>query len=92
MLATEDGGKTWLSRSIGKETILQASFSDAQHGIIRTPSSLLFTADGGLHLSVVSDSKNIDDIKHFPYPLPFHGEFELLIMIESVTEEMHGSN
>jgi len=25
-------------------------------------------------------------------PLPFHGEFELLIMIESVTEEMHGSN
>jgi hypothetical protein len=66
-LTTEDGGKTWLSRSIGKETILQASFSDAQHGIIRTPSSLLFTADGGLHLSVVSDGQNTDDIKHFPY-------------------------
>jgi hypothetical protein len=25
-------------------------------------------------------------------PLPFTGEFELIIMIESVTEEMHGSN
>jgi len=25
-------------------------------------------------------------------PLPFTGEFELLIMIEGVTEEMRGSN
>jgi hypothetical protein len=66
-LTTEDGGKTWLSRSVGKNTILQASFSDPQHGIIRTPSSLLFTADGGQHLSVVSDGQNADDIKHFPY-------------------------
>lgn len=66
-LTTEDGGKTWLSRSIGKETILQSSFSDSQHGIIRTPSSLLFTDDGGQHLSVVSDGQNGDDIKHFPY-------------------------
>lgn len=66
-LVTEDGGKTWLSRSVGKDTILQASFSDPQHGIIRTPSSLLFTNDGGLHLSVVSDGQNADDIKHFPY-------------------------
>ena len=66
-LTTEDGGKTWLSRSIGKDTILQASFSDSQHGIIRTPSSLLFTADGGQHVSVVSDGQNADDIKHFPY-------------------------
>src|SRR5580658_1707897 len=38
-LTTDDGGKTWLSRPIGKDTILQASFSDPQHGIIRTPSS-----------------------------------------------------
>ena len=66
-LTTEDGGKTWLSRSVGKDTILQASFSDSQHGIIRTPSSLLFTADGGQHISVVSDGQNADDIKHFPY-------------------------
>jgi hypothetical protein len=25
-------------------------------------------------------------------PLPFTGEFEFIIMIESVTEEMHGSD
>jgi hypothetical protein len=25
-------------------------------------------------------------------PLPFTGEFELVIMIERVTEEMHGSD
>jgi hypothetical protein len=66
-LTTEDGGKTWLSRPIGKDTILQASFSDSQHGVIRTPSSLLFTTDGGQHASVVSDGQNVDDIKHFPY-------------------------
>jgi hypothetical protein len=66
-LTTEDGGKTWLSRSAGKDTILQASFADSQHGIIRTPSSLLFTADGGQHFSVVSDGQNVEDIKHFPY-------------------------
>jgi hypothetical protein len=66
-LTTEDGGKTWLSHSMGKETVLQASFSDPQHGIIRTSSSLLFTADGGSHLSVVSDGQNADEIKHFPY-------------------------
>ena len=66
-LTTEDGGKTWLSRSAGKDTILQASFSDAQHGMIRTTSSLLLTADGGQHFSVVSDGQNADDIKHFPY-------------------------
>jgi hypothetical protein len=66
-LTTEDGGKTWLSRSIGKDTILQASFSDPQHGIIRTPSSLLFTTDGGQHVSAVSDGQNADDIKRFPY-------------------------
>lgn len=66
-LTTEDGGKTWLSRSAGKDTILQASFSDPQHGIIRTPSSLLFTADGGQHFSIVSDGQNTDAIKHFPY-------------------------
>jgi hypothetical protein len=66
-LTTDDGGKTWLSHSMGKDAILQASFSDAQHGIIRTPGSLLFTADGGSHLSVVSDGQNADEIKHFPY-------------------------
>ena len=77
-LTTEDAGKTWLSRTLGKDTILQASFSDPQHGIFRTLNSLLFTSDGGLHVSVVSDGQNVDDIKHFPYTFslvaldPFH--------------------
>jgi len=66
-LTTEDGGKTWLSRSVGRDTILQASFSDSQHGIIRTRGSLLFTPDGGQHVSVVSDGQNTDYIKRFPY-------------------------
>jgi hypothetical protein len=66
-LTTEDGGKTWLSQSVGKDTLLQAAFSDSQHGIIRTASSLLFTADGGQHVSPVSDGQNAEDIKHFPY-------------------------
>jgi len=66
-LTTDDGGKTWLSLTIGRDTILQASFSDSQHGIIRTPSALLFTLDGGRHVSVVSEGQNTDDIKHFPY-------------------------
>jgi hypothetical protein len=26
------------------------------------------------------------------HPAPLHGEFELIIMIERVTEEMHGSD
>jgi hypothetical protein len=66
-LTTEDFGKSWLSRSVGKDAILQSSFSDAQHGIIRTASSLLFTADGGGHISVVSEGQNADSIKKFPY-------------------------
>jgi len=66
-LTTEDGGKSWVSRSVGKDTILQASFSDPQHGIIRTTSSLLFTLDGGEHLSVVSGGQNADVVKQFPY-------------------------
>jgi len=36
------------------------------------------------------------EVKHrvidWGIPLPFTGEFEVVIMIESVTEEMHGSN
>src|SRR5712692_8768495 len=62
-----DGGETWVPRSGISETILQISFSDLQHGLIRTPTSLLFTVDGGLHWSEVSAGRNSADIKHFPY-------------------------
>jgi photosystem II stability/assembly factor-like uncharacterized protein len=67
ILTTVDGGETWVPHSGISETILQISFSDLQHGLIRTPTSLLFTVDGGLHWSEISAGQNSDDIKHFPY-------------------------
>ncbi len=66
-LTTEDGGETWTSHSEGKDAILQVSFSDAKHGLIRTLTSLLFTLDGGASWAVVSAGQNSEDIKHFPY-------------------------
>lgn len=67
ILTTEDGGETWVSRPGMTETILQVSFSDPQHGLIRTPSSLLFTTDGGSHWSTVSAGQNSENIKEFPH-------------------------
>ncbi|MGB8494613.1 MAG: YCF48-related protein [Candidatus Acidiferrum sp.] len=67
ILTTVDGGETWLPHAAINETILQVSFADLQHGIIRTPASLLFTVDGGLHWSTVSAGQNSEDIKQFPY-------------------------
>ena len=66
-LITEDGGETWSPHSAGKDSILQVSFSDAKHGLIRTFTSLMFTVDGGANWSVVSTGQNSDDIKRFPY-------------------------
>ena len=67
LLTTEDGGTTWLSSALGQETILQGSFSDSKHGLIRTASSLLFTTDGGQTLLPVSAGQNADAMKRFPY-------------------------
>src|SRR5208282_2219106 len=67
ILTTEDGGETWLPHAGISETILQVSFADPQHGLIRTPGSLLFTVDGGLHWSTVSAGQNSEKIKQFPY-------------------------
>jgi hypothetical protein len=66
-LTTEDGGETWSPHSAGKDAILQISFSDAQHGLVRTSASLLFTVDGGANWSVVPVGQNDDKVKHFPY-------------------------
>lgn len=66
-LTTEDGGQTWAPHSAGKGAILQVSFSDTKHGLIRTFTSLLFTTDGGAKWEVVPEGQNSDDIKHFPY-------------------------
>lgn len=65
-LTTEDAGETWLQHSAGA-TILQISFADRQHGLIRTPTSLLFTVDGGVNWAAVSVDQNREEIKHFPY-------------------------
>jgi Photosynthesis system II assembly factor YCF48 len=66
-LITEDGGETWSPHTAGKDAILQASFSDEKHGLIRTFTSLLFTIDGGANWAVASAGQNSEDIKHFPY-------------------------
>jgi hypothetical protein len=67
LLTTEDAGETWVPRSAGSDTILQISFADMQHGLIRTPASLLFTADGGTNWLTVSAGENSTQLKAFPY-------------------------
>ena len=67
ILTTVDGGETWMPHAGISDTILQVSFADLQHGLVRTPTSLLFTVDGGLHWAAVSAGQNSEDIKHFPY-------------------------
>jgi hypothetical protein len=67
LLTTEDGGETWSARSAGKNAILQVSFADPKHGLIRTFNSLLFTVDGGANWALASDGQNVDEIKNFPY-------------------------
>jgi photosystem II stability/assembly factor-like uncharacterized protein len=67
LLTTVDGGETWALHPGITETILQVSFANPEHGLIRTPTSLLFTVDGGLHWSPISEGQNSEDIKHFPY-------------------------
>jgi hypothetical protein len=67
ILTTADGGETWIPHSGTSETILQASFADLQHGLVRTPASLLFTVDGGSHWDAVCAKENSEDLKHFPY-------------------------
>jgi len=67
ILTTEDGGETWSPHPTGKDAILQASFSDVKHGLIRTSGSLLFTVDAGTHWSIVSAGENTEELKRFPY-------------------------
>jgi hypothetical protein len=67
ILTTVDGGETWTPHSGTSETMLQASFADPQHGLVRTARSLLFTVDGGSHWEAVSAKQNSEDLKQFPY-------------------------
>ncbi len=68
-LTTEDGGGTWAPHSAGNESIFQISFSDPQHGLIQTRSSLVFTRDGGSHWLPISLAQNAEQLKAFPYVL-----------------------
>ena len=67
ILATEDGGETWMPHYAGTSSILQASFSDPKHGLIRTSESLLFTVDGGANWSAVSPSDNAKLFETFAF-------------------------
>lgn len=64
VLTTTDGGTTWSTRKLGTETILQASFSDPTHGLVRTRSSISYlNGDGILH----EIHEPADVLQHFPY-------------------------
>jgi Photosynthesis system II assembly factor YCF48 len=67
IVMTMDAGATWQSMKSDVGTILQASFSDAKHGIVRTSKALLFTADGGTTWQTVSSGQNEKELKRFPY-------------------------
>jgi photosystem II stability/assembly factor-like uncharacterized protein len=67
ILITEDGGETWTPHPGPNSTVLQISFSDSQHGLIRTPDELEFTADGGKNWSPVVVTHDSDALKTFRY-------------------------
>jgi hypothetical protein len=68
LLTTEDSGGTWIPHAAGNATILQISFADRQHGLIRTQASLLFTANGGESWSpIFPGAENSNELKTFPY-------------------------
>lgn len=64
VLTTTDGGTTWSPEKFGTETILQASFSDPTHGLIRTRGALSYlNGDGVLH----PIQEPTDVLQRFPY-------------------------
>ena len=67
VLFTQDGGETWSVQKLTDETILQAAFGDAQHGVVRTLSALLATTDGGKNWQPIVPTNNSDWVKKFPF-------------------------
>lgn len=49
LLTTSDGGNTWGPMTTAGDSILQVSFADERHGLIRTRGGLFYTVDGGAH-------------------------------------------
>lgn len=66
VLFTEDGGETWNAYMLTDQTILQAAFGDRQHGVLRTISALLSTADGGQSWTPVLPASDPDWRKKYP--------------------------
>jgi hypothetical protein len=85
LMTSEDGGETWTTRPSPGATILQISLSDANHGIVRTPDSLLVTSDGGAHWSPVSLGDNAETLKQFPYTFSLAAldSLHLAVMLKS---------
>jgi len=67
VVITTDAGATWQPLKSNVGTILQASFSDEKHGMVRTRKALLFTTDGGVTWQPVSSGQNEKELKRFPY-------------------------
>lgn len=61
---TNDGGDTWETRHFGVDTILLASFSDPNHGLLRTAPSL-FYLDGSDSLHQIAQPA--DTLQRFPF-------------------------
>jgi hypothetical protein len=67
VLFTQDGGESWTAGTPASETIFQAAFGDANHGIIRTRSALLATTDGGKNWKPVSPANDPDWSSKYPF-------------------------
>lgn len=67
LLMTEDSGESWMPHPGLSDTILQISFADPQHGLVRVAKSLLFTTDGGSHWSALSKRQAPKGVEQFPY-------------------------
>ncbi len=67
LLMTLDGGDAWMPHPGLSETILQISFADPEHGLVRVPKSLLFTTDGGSHWTRVNDRQAPKGAEQYPY-------------------------
>ena len=86
VLLTADGGITWIARQTASETIFEAAFGDAQHGIIRARSTLLSTTDGGATWKPVSAANDPNWSQKFPYT-PYLVARDGLHLMARVTED-----
>lgn len=64
---TQDGGESWTAQRLAPETILQAAFGDAEHGVIRTRSALLATVDGGKNWKPVVPANDPSWAAKYPF-------------------------